>query len=303
MVKIIFLFINFFIRIYSEIINNPISFVYIQYPIVLSTPDDDYYYLMTDKKQMKIDKNSGEIVDEIDETFDKLSESLYIADKNYNNYLININDKNFVINYAPFLNLTEITIDSLNFDGKDEVKIMGSIGQDEDFIIYGFYKYEIFFSSKSQRTYSLVTKGNYQNPKLSCKFLKEEFYICAGIFDGKVELNIFKYGNNSLTFYSGIVLEYENKDEVYLYDAFRYNIKILCLKYSGNIKCDFLIILDFREKQGIDYELINKDKINFNSSYSFSEDNCYFSKFNSEYLFCCAKQDDIICYRINRTNL
>ena len=223
---------------------------------------------MTDTKQMIIDKNSGEIVNEINKTIDKLSEYLYIADNQYNNYLINNNNKNFVIDYDSFLTLTDITIDSLNFEVQNEVKIMGGIWQGEDFIIYGFYKFEIFFSSKSQPTYSMVTKGNYQNPKLSCKFLNEEFYLCAGIFDNKVELNIFKYhiefeegGINSLTFYSGIELEYETMDEVYIYDAVKYDIKILCLKNSQNVKCNFLRILDFQEEQGINYELFNKDKI------------------------------------------
>ena len=308
MVNKFFIFITFFIKIYSEIINNPICLAEAKYPIVLSTPDDDYYYLITNTKNMKIKKGTGELVKENEETIGNLSEYIYIADNQNNNFLINNNCKCYKINYDNFLTLTQITIDSLKFEGQDEVKIMGSIARDEDFIIYGYYKDDIFFSSKSQQKYSLLSRDNFDKIKITCKFLEDEFYICARNINNIIHLNILKYhiefedGNtrNSLSFYSQGDLEYETIDEIYLYDTPHNRIKIICIKISQNIKCDFLRILDFGEEQE-NYELFNTNKMNFNTNY-FSENNCYFSEFNSEFLFCCATQDCILCYRIDKTD-
>ena len=85
MEKLFFLFITFFIRIYSNIKNNPIFLVEGKYPIVLSTTNDDYYYVITDKTSLKIEKRSGKISNETKEVIHTSSDSLFITDNLKNN--------------------------------------------------------------------------------------------------------------------------------------------------------------------------------------------------------------------------
>ena len=47
---------------------------------------------------------------------------------------------------------------------------------------------------------------------------------------------------------------------------------------------------------------MNNETLSFGFSNDFSENDCYFSEFNSEYLFCCAVKDCIFCYRLNKDN-
>ena len=80
-----FLFIVFFIRTNSQIKKNPIFLVEAENIFVLST-NDDYYYVLTTNKDFKIKKESGDIETISNNTFN-ISDYKYLEDKAYNNYL------------------------------------------------------------------------------------------------------------------------------------------------------------------------------------------------------------------------
>ena len=80
-----FLFFVFFIRINSQIKENPIFLVEAENIFVLST-NDDYYYVLTTNKDFKIKKESGDIETISNNTFN-ISDYKYLEDKAYNNYL------------------------------------------------------------------------------------------------------------------------------------------------------------------------------------------------------------------------
>ena len=61
-------FIILFIRTNLQIKQNPISLDEAEKLFLLPTYDD-YYYVMTDKKYFKIKKESGNIIEQIDNTF------------------------------------------------------------------------------------------------------------------------------------------------------------------------------------------------------------------------------------------
>ena len=85
MKKIFLLFIIFFIRTNSQIKENPIFLVNTTNPFVLST-NDDYYYVITKGKSLKINKESGNIENITINDFTH-SNYIYIIDNLYNNYI------------------------------------------------------------------------------------------------------------------------------------------------------------------------------------------------------------------------
>ena len=143
---------------------------------------------------------------------------------------------------------------------------------------------------------------------MACKFIEGESFICALIIKDISGISLLNYHidkenslNNKLEPYSGILLNYENISEVTLYDTPKDNIKILCLKISYNIECIFVEINVINNDNQI--KLMDIRKIIFPTPKIFSENNCYVSEFNYEFLFCCAITDCIFCNRIDNSTL
>ena len=200
-----------------------------------------------------------------------------------------------------------ISINSMNFDLAAEVKIKGSISQENDFIIYGYYKSELFFSSKSQESHFLLDISDVGNIKdiLTCKYIGGEDFICSMIADNKVKFIFLKYHinnqpYNSLTKYP-LILFMEEVSNVLLYDTSEANIKLICLEDSEYLECGFFYIANYAVSQNYIFKLIGNFYANFDISNDFSENNCQLTEFNSEFLFCCAITDYILCYRIDVT--
>ena len=193
MKKLFFLFIAFFSRIFSQIKDNPIFLVEGGYPIVLSTEyNDDYYYVLTDFKNIKIEKESGNMVNSSDIVLTS-SNSIYIADESKNNYIINESNQCFKIIYNPFLSFKTFSIDSLNITTREKVIKIGSILQNDDFIIYGYYNNKLFFSSYSQSFpyFTLIEDGIIDN--MSCKFIKQDYFICVISINNEYGLYFLNY--------------------------------------------------------------------------------------------------------------
>ena len=300
MKKIFLLFIIFFIRTNSQIKENPIFLVNTTNPFVLST-NDNYYYVITKGKSLKINKESGNIENITINDFTN-SNYIYIVDNSYNNYIYYSN-KYYHIIYEPFISYEEITIHSEQISGEsNNMIVLGGIEKDNDFIVYGRSEIDsyLLFSKKSQQ-YSASIRIENINDKLSCKLIEEENYICVMITNDI--LNIFWLNYNihpdeplqdSLTTYN--FKEFQNTIlSLGLYDTGDSHVKLLCGVYNQSIitQCKFFEIENSY--------FFGDNNIVFNATKYFNEKNCSLSQFNNEYLFCCAIINFIECYRINTT--
>ena len=151
--------------------------------------------------------------------------------------------------------------------------------------------------------YDLLLMGT--NIKLmSCKFIKDKYFICGLFVWSKLYISSFKI-NNDLSIgilLSGYLSEYVIFDSISslgLYDTDINNIKLLPLQNNKDIRCDFLNIT---KNEKCSYELIDDDNIVFNTSNDFKEKNCYFSEFDNKYLLWCGNTNFIKCYNINIDN-
>ena len=145
MKKFYFLFIIFFIQINSEFKINPIFLDEGKYPIVLSTTDENDYYLISDNASFKIEKITGKIVKRIKEFVYTSSNSIFITDNFNYNSLVNDTDKCYNIIYEPFVSSEVSSFPSLTFQSELKVKKIGGIAQKNDSIIYGYYQGNCFF--------------------------------------------------------------------------------------------------------------------------------------------------------------
>ena len=179
MIKLDFLFFLLFFQINSQIINNPCFLVESSYPFLLSTPTDDYYYMVISGESLKINKESNNVADSED-TMTYTSDFIYIFDNSNNNYIFYSN-KYYEIIYNPFISYKENIINPKpqdgNGNGVNNMHNVGSIAKDNDFIIYGYDNNNLFFSSKSRefRAQQHITNIN---EKLSCKLVGGEMYVC-----------------------------------------------------------------------------------------------------------------------------
>ena len=147
-----FFLISIFVQILNnqQIIENPIQLSNTENPLVLSTNDDDYYYVIAKGKSLKIHKESGNTSDISDNEFTS-SNYIHLFDNSNNNYIYNSN-KYFEIKYNPFFSFEEITVNSKSQISSvlTAMTIVGSIAQNNEFIVYGYCDDQIHFSSKSR---------------------------------------------------------------------------------------------------------------------------------------------------------
>ena len=159
----------------SSIIDNPIYLTEGLYPILLSSTLDDYNYIITQGKALKISKENGTIVDTArflayDEDF------ISIYDNSNNNYIY-YEEKYYFINYLDFLSYKEIEVNSKSKSGSTQtVDNVGSIAQDNDFIIYGIRSTYFIFTSQSQEYRSYATIKSLTE-KITCKFIEGTEFI------------------------------------------------------------------------------------------------------------------------------
>ena len=295
MEKLYFLFITLFIQSFSQIKQNPIFLVESVDPFVLST-NDNYYYVITLGKNLKIIKESGIIEDNSDNGAVRADYS-FISDNSYNNWIY-FSNSYFKIIYVPFISYEEFIIDQ-NSVYRD-MTFTGCLSKynNNDIIIYGYYQNDYLIFSTDLGPYASFKKGDIINNKIICTFIQNEDYAC-GIIDNNI-LNIFcfKYHidlsnlpENTLEIYINsdtYTLRGESISSFGLYDVDKnnYNIKIICYKNNEIIKCKFFKITI--NGQNSNYELLGDEKLVFSNSNDFTERNCYFTIINSEYLLCCA---------------
>ena len=306
MILSLLLFINILIQINSEIILNPIKITDDSCPFVLSS-EDDYYYILTRKAIITIEKNNGNITNNKIHKISLSSDFIVFDDNSYNNYLYD-NDDYFYINYNESNSLQKILF---NFDSEFKFIINAcKAPRRNDFIIYGYKFRNFIFCIKSQNYCSSFQYKERLSNKISCKFILGMDYVCAMLIDHELTLNYFRYNtyndapqHNTLSLFSEISISFSQYSikGTGLYDTRDSNIKIVCVyKNDENIQCNLYRIIIENEKINT-YSLLSED-LYFLNSKDWSERDCYISEFNSEYLFCCGVTDYINCSRINITS-
>ena len=137
MMEFYFLFIILFIQSNSQIKQNPIFLVESIYPFVLST-NDNYYYVITLGKNLKINKESGIQVNVSDNGAVR-ENYIFVADNSYNNWVY-YSKAYYKIIYEPFLSYDEFIIDqNSKYKNLEAVGCISKYNVDE-IIIYGYYQ-------------------------------------------------------------------------------------------------------------------------------------------------------------------
>ena len=302
--KLYFLFIVSFIQINSQIIENPKFLDNSINPFVLST-NDDYYYVITIGKSLKINKESGKIED-TKKNYAVEEDYIFISDNSFNNYVY-YSQKYYKIKYNPSISYNEINKD-IPYDQNSKIKGAISKYNSDEIIIYGYYndKFLVFFTNKDNYSFRYIE--NINDYKFICKFVVGEEYICGTIKEEILEMNYLIYhhidpndpSQNQLAFHqSDDSIKSEDIKSFGLYDVDENGIKLVCKQNNENIKCKFFRINRYTK---ITYTLLGDDNLVFLPSNKFIDKNCYLSMFNNEYLLCCAITDYIKCYRINKSD-
>ena len=310
MAKFFFLFIIIiFIQVYSPIFINPYELIDSSYPVLLSTSSNEYNYLVTSGKCLKITIEDG-IIQETEDFVVYDQNFIFLYDNSHKNYIYYSN-KYYYIKYSPFASHEEISVSSKSkIPGNYPMVNIGSIAQNSEFIVYGLYNDYLIFSSQTEEYRASTQIFNIDN-KLSCKFIVDNEFICAMIISSKIKLAFLEYKNailyphlKELDLYDTVSYDQSNEYSILaLYDTNSNDIKLLCGEKNQNIKCRFfkrkITKNIIKDSWSIDY--LGDENIVYESEY-FSEKDCYLTSFNSEYLFCCASKDFIKCFQINQDN-
>ena len=294
--KIYLLIISLLIQTNSQIKNNPIFLVNKSSPFVVSS-NDSYYYVLTEGKNLKINKEYGNI-ENITYFTQTSSKYFYVKDNKYNNYKY-FQNKYYKINYNQFISYEKINGFSQIMCDSKVISAVGGIAKNNELINYGFYNNCLIFSSYS-RYHQANTTIEGIDDKLSCKLIEDEYYICVMIINQHLNIYCLNYhiyldGSNYDPLTSYKLIESSNNIQSFgLYDTGESHVKLLCDVENQMVHCKFFKIIDFKS-----IELSGDDNIIFEATDYFNENNCSLSQFNNEYLFCCAFINYIKCYRIN----
>ena len=306
--KSIFFFINFYLYFFSysnqQIINNPMTtkkqFNPIDYIIICPSQN---FKINNKKIYIKEDNNKYFLNSYI------ISQPLILCnDKSNNNFLLVEN------NYYKVTKISECDIQTASSIKKLDTttkylgffKLVGTSNTQliNEVVIYGKLNNQIiFYHVKNGRKFMLDIGA--KNEQISCKCLNDYIYICSFSKSGQIKIYIFEIKNysnsNKLMVKEKIVDEemsqYENS---ILYDTSYSNYKILCAKAikGKSIKCLAIHVINYRQNKYGDINVYSMGNT-LQPFFSYQEDNCNFTKFNSEYLLCCGKMDKLLCSRRN----
>ena len=302
----IFSFIYFYLYFFSysnqQIINNPITTKKHFNPI-------DYIIICRSQKFI-INRKTINIKEDNNKYFFNsyiISQPLILFnDKSNNNFLLVENNYYKINKISEFDIQTTSLIKELDTATKylGFFKLVDSSNAQliNEVVIYGKLNNQIIFYHIKQGRKFMIDIG-IKNEQISCKCLNDYIYICSFSKPGKIIIYMFEIINysksNKLVIKDKITVEemtqYENS---ILYDTSYSNYKILCAKAikSKSIKCLAIHIINYRQNYYGNIKSYSIDNI-MQPFFSYQEDNCNFTKFNSEYLLCCGKMDKLSCNR------
>ena len=285
---------------HMEIIFSPRYIIDDKYPFIINYPNNEYYYIIASKKDIKAKKENGNIIIQ-SHNFEFSNETIYCVDK-YNNVHLFHPQKFYtiVINNVDdhFISIYETSSSPFNFN------YFGSITLNYLFGIYGININKFVFFKKEDNVifeYNVVGIR-----KISCKLLGEQNFVCAAIIDNKYQIYLFNFDHNNDNYFC-ITCEKKDTNEylnLALYDTTSVNTKILCQNFNNILICHFiqLTLLSTAPISGMLKEIGNQNLTFILGSNDFYERDCNFCQFNGEYLFCCGIKNSIICYRIKKSN-
>ena len=191
-----------------------------------------------------------------------------------------------------------------------EIALIGKMSpvKQEEIVLYGKSGQYIDFYYKTEDVVYSVYFGDIEE-NISCKSIKEAIYICAFSSSNQIKLKFFVkiYKERTIQGRKEIkdlgdreVSAFSNHDMPIFYNTSDSQYKILCAreKTNNNIECitiefdatynsatsSFTLNLNF-------YEIINE----YQTTFSYNEDNCNLTSYNSEYLICCGVTGAILC--------
>ena len=311
MEKLYCLIILFFFVNNYEIINNPYFIGSGEHPFLLSTESVDDNYVISSQKSFKLKKENGKIDDsvEINEFFYS-SNFIHVVGKSFKNFIIDKERQTiFLIDYEHSITFVEKSEYSNLFESPNN-EIIGSITRVKDinedeisgtnFIVYGKSDKKLFFYTDDGKFYFSKALDNISD-KLSCKFVEGNFFICLIFIDDMIDFHYIKFNKDSTEEHLKIIYSEPFETgisyfDLALYDTSERNLKFLCAKLEDRVHCIFFKVRYNSENKN---EYFKDKSLSFDTNY-FSQKNCDFTEFNSEYLFCCGDIDHIKCFRIDK---
>ena len=202
-------------QINEQIKENPILLIKSLYPFVLSTTDENFYYVITKGYSMKVDKESGDIYN-ISENFLNNSNYIHIFDHSYNNYIY-YSDVYYEIIYNPFISFNRTIVysalqqnddtikDLLNFRNRNLQHLYYKDKKKDLMEIFKFAKSAII-ESRSQSIKRFLQQSKNQLPRQEIEAINNNNNeLCwknvGSIAKGK-EFIIYSYRQNFLVFTS-----------------------------------------------------------------------------------------------------
>ena len=188
---------------------------------------------------------------------------------------------------------------------KDEVVIYGKKGNSKMIFTYVY---------KLLKSVEVETYCSDLEDKIICKKLLNSYYSCAGICNGQVALHIFSYitkssgttTNCEMIFQTNIkLLKLSSHTNIEVYETTEDTINIICAQNINSIKFE-CIRIEYFVKETISSLQCNYE-IGGNTTLLFSfplekgiiNQNCDYTSFGSEYLFCCGGTNFINCERLD----
>ena len=279
---------------------NPINYLIVVNSTSVKNTENEEFFILDNYKKLFYDSYS-------------LSPSFFsIIDQHNNRYLLlenkfySMTDENGIYSFEFLFNLTSdfIFIDYI-IDNKN--KVLGGemlynthpkISKTTNIIIYGKKDGKIcfYYIDSNKLVYSNLTNID---SYISCKIVDKSIG-CSYYKENRITLSLLEMLDENIitsgTYNNIPILNGYDNPILNNIDSFNEQyLKALCgrKKETGNIECFNVNLLGAMINEDI---IISKININ-NIIYSFTEDNCNFTIFNSEYLICCGKIGIIICER------
>ena len=325
--RIIFLLLLFHLFKEEEIINNPIIISDHPNPLILAY--NNKYIILTSGKSVVVNKETGNI--ESNYNFCEYSfpyvlgstESginfIYSSKKFcvftlpnifqiYAYNLLTYSDNN---NYIGYIQESEYKGNTNKYGKcrcemkKDEVVIYGKKGNSKMIFTYIY---------KLKKSLEIETDCSDLEDKIICKKMLNSYYSCAGICNRQAALYIFSYitkssgttTNCEMIFQTNIkLLKLSSHTNIEVYETTEDTINIICAQNINFIKYE-CIRLEYFVKETISSSQCNYE-VGGNSTLLFSfplekgifNQNCDYTSFGSEYLFCCGGINFINCERLD----
>ena len=187
----------------------------------------------------------------------------------------------------------------------------------DELVLYAIYENIVyFFYFQSNILFSVESNFDGYENHISCKLVNSSEYVCTLTQNNQIKIFIFIFNyitdlTKGITCIKNLDINaYSDHDLSVLNDIPEINEKkILCARKKNTNKIDCIMVkITIEEEDDSSPESIihyhsSVENNNLNEYYeflSFQMDNCYFTGFYGEYLFCCGRESKIPCSRFGQ---